>query len=103
MNSMTSPLQEVMIARRIRPLIEDRLHHMPGVVLLGPRQVGKTTLAKQIASRRKARAIYLDLERPVDRRRLQDADAFLRGQTGKLVVIDENHRAPALFETLRGI
>lgn len=92
-----------MIARRNRPLIEDRLHHMPGVVLLGPRQVGKTTLAKQIASRRKARAIYLDLERPVDQRRLQDADAFLRGQTGKLVVIDEIHRAPALFETLRGI
>src|SRR6202011_3573670 len=92
-----------MLARRVRPLIEDRLHHMPGVVLLGPRQVGKMTLARQIASRRKARAIYLDLERPVDRRRLQDSDAFLRGQTGKLVVIDEIHRAPALFETLRGI
>jgi predicted AAA+ superfamily ATPase len=60
-------------------------------------------LARQIVSSRKARAIYLDLERPVDRRRLQDADAFLRAQTGKLVVIDEIHRAPALFETLRGI
>ena len=76
---------------------------MPGVVLLGPRQVGKTTLARQIASQRKQRAIYLDLERPLDRRRLEDADAFLRAQTGKLVVIDEIHRAPALFETLRGI
>jgi len=76
---------------------------MPGVVLLGPRQVGKTTLARQIASARKGRALYLDLERPVDRRRLQDADAFLRAQVGKLVVIDEIHRAPALFETLRGI
>jgi predicted AAA+ superfamily ATPase len=92
-----------MIARRIRPLVEDRLRHMPGVVLLGPRQVGKTTLAKQIAAQRKAKAIYLDLERPVDRRRLLDADAFLRAQIGKLVVIDEIHRAPALFETLRGI
>ena len=76
---------------------------MPGVVLLGPRQVGKTTLARQIATLRKARAIYLDLERPTDQRRLQDADAFLRAQVGKLVVIDEIHRAPALFETLRGI
>jgi hypothetical protein len=47
--------------------------------------------------------MYLDLERPSDRRRLEDADAFLRGQIGKLVVIDEIHRAPALFETLRGI
>lgn len=92
-----------MIARRLRPLIEDRLRHMSGVVLLGPRQVGKTTLAKQIAAKRKTAAIYLDLERPVDRRRLQDADAFLRAQTGKLVVIDEIHRIPELFETLRGI
>ncbi|MGH6950478.1 MAG: ATP-binding protein [Vitreimonas sp.] len=92
-----------MIARRLRPFIENRLEHMPGVVLLGPRQVGKTTLARRIAARRKTRAIYLDLERPVDRRRLVDADAFLRAQIGKLVVIDEIHRAPALFETLRGI
>jgi len=91
------------IARRLRPIIEERLRQMPGVVLLGPRQVGKTTLARQIASLRKARAIYLDLERPTDQRRLQDADAFLRAQVGKLVVIDEIHRAPALFETLRGI
>ncbi|HEV2442885.1 MAG TPA: ATP-binding protein [Steroidobacteraceae bacterium] len=92
-----------MIARRLRPIIEDRLRQMPGVVLLGPRQVGKTTLARQIATARKARAMYLDLERPADQRRLQDADAFLRAQVGKLVVIDEIHRAPALFETLRGI
>lgn len=92
-----------MIARRLRPIIEERLRQMPGVVLLGPRQVGKTTLARQIAAARKARAIYLDLERPTDQRRLQDADAFLRAQVGKLVVIDEIHRAPALFETLRGI
>ena len=92
-----------MIARRLRPIIEERLRQMPGVVLLGPRQVGKTTLARQIANLRKTRAIYLDLERPTDQRRLQDADAFLRAQVGKLVVIDEIHRAPALFETLRGI
>ena len=76
---------------------------MPGVVLLGPRQVGKTTLARQIAERRRARAVYLDLERPADRRRLDDADAFLRAQRGALVVIDEVHRAPALVEILRGI
>ena len=76
---------------------------MPGVVLLGPRQVGKTTLARQIAAERKGGAIYLDLERPADRRRLSDPDAFLRSQGGKLVVIDEIHRAPGLFETLRGV
>jgi uncharacterized protein len=77
------------------------------VVLLGPRQVGKTTLARTIAdklsSKRKAAALYLDLERPADRRRLSDADAFLRAQSDKLVVLDEIHRAPDLFETLRGV
>lgn len=93
-----------MITRRLRPYIEDRLKQMPAVVLLGPRQVGKTTLARNIASRKaKSSALYLDLERPVDQRRLRDADAFLRAQAGKLVVIDEIHRAPSLFETLRGI
>jgi len=76
---------------------------MPGVVLLGPRQVGKTTLSRQIAMQRKNGAVYLDLERPIDQRRLEDADLFLRAQAGKLVVIDEIHRAPALFDTLRGI
>jgi uncharacterized protein len=92
------------ITRRLRPYIEDRLKQMPAVVLLGPRQVGKTTLARNIASRKaKSAALYLDLERPVDQRRLRDADTFLRAQAGKLVVIDEIHRAPSLFETLRGI
>jgi uncharacterized protein len=91
------------IARRIRPHVEDRLRHMPAVVLLGPRQVGKTTLARQIGAEWRAQAVYLDLERPVDQRRLADADAFLRAQAGKLVVVDEIHRAPELFGTLRGI
>jgi len=92
-----------MILRRCQTLLEERLAEMPAVVLLGPRQVGKTTLARQIVGERGGGAIYLDLERPADRRRLTDADAFLRAQAGKLVVIDEIHRAPALFEILRGI
>lgn len=58
------------LARAAQRLVEDRLRHLPGVVLLGPRQVGKTTLARRIAAKRKARATYLDLERPVDQRRL---------------------------------
>jgi predicted AAA+ superfamily ATPase len=92
-----------MLARRLRPYIQDRLRQVPAIALLGPRQVGKTTLARAISAAKKSNSVYLDLERPVDLRRLQDADAFLRAQSGKLVVIDEIHRAPRLFEILRGI
>lgn len=91
------------IARRLRSQIEARLRQIPAVVLLGSRQVGKTTLALQIARSLADAAVYLDPERPADLRRLDDADAYLRAQAGKLVIIDKIHRAPALFEPLRGI
>lgn len=76
---------------------------MPAVVILGPRQVGKTTLARTLARERGEHALYLDLERESDRRRLDNADAYLRAQHGKLVILDEIHRMPGLFELLRGI
>ncbi|MFZ1102163.1 MAG: AAA family ATPase [Hyphomicrobiaceae bacterium] len=91
-----------LIPRAIGPQVRQRLAAQPAVVLLGPRQVGKTTLARQIADERNGAAIYLDLERPADLRRLDDADAYLRAQQGRLVVIDEIHRAPGLFAVLRG-
>jgi hypothetical protein len=89
--------------RRLEFRVLERLKEAPAVVLLGPRQVGKTTLARKIAAGWPAGALYLDLERPADRRRLEDADAYLREQRGKLVVIDEIQRLPGLFEILRGI
>ena len=92
-----------MVKRHAKATVVSRLRDFPGVVLLGPRQVGKTTLAREIAKQRGHRAVYLDLERPADRNRLHDADAYLRAQAGRLVVIDEIHRLPGLFEILRGI
>lgn len=92
-----------MIARLLKPIIEQRLGSGQSVVLLGPRQVGKTTLARQVADEARTGAVYLDLERPADRRRLADADAYLRAQAGQLVVIDEIHRAPEIFAILRGV
>jgi predicted AAA+ superfamily ATPase len=92
-----------MISRHIESTVRARLKTAPAVVLLGPRQVGKTTLARCIAADWPGGAQYLDLERPADRRRLDDADAYLREQRGCLVVIDEIHRAPKLFDVLRGI
>ncbi len=90
-----------MIPRRIEGLVRDRLSHMPAVALLGPRQVGKTTLAHAIADRRKS--VYLDLESPLDREKLADPTLYLSGHEDDLVVLDEVQRAPELFATLRGL
>jgi len=92
-----------MLPRRLLQVVRERLEFMPAVVLLGPRQVGKTTLARTIAGELGERALYLDLEREADRRRLEDADAYLRAHTKRLVILDEVHRSPGLFPLLRGI
>lgn len=93
-----------MIDRRIESTLRHRLGSVvPAAVLLGPRQVGKTTLARRVADSWPTGAVYLDMERPADRRRLDDADAYLRAQAPKLVVIDEIHRVPELFAILRGV
>ncbi|MDO5697918.1 MAG: ATP-binding protein [Dermatophilus congolensis] len=92
-----------MIPRFLEPILRERLGSAAAVALLGPRQVGKTTLARKVADEWAAGAIYLDLERPADRRRLDDADAYLRSQASRLVVLDEVHRAPELFGVLRGV
>ena len=92
-----------MIERHFLSTLFQRLQESPAVVLLGPRQVGKTTLALQVAANWPTGSTYLDLERPADRLRLDDADAFLRTQGSRLVILDEIHRMPGLFDILRGI
>jgi uncharacterized protein len=82
--------------------ITEALAEFPAVALLGARQVGKTTLARSIAAANDG-AIYLDLEDDLDRRKLDDARAYLASTAGHLTIIDEIHRAPALFPQLRGI
>ncbi|MEO0429866.1 MAG: ATP-binding protein [Pseudomonadota bacterium] len=71
------------------------------VALIGARQVGKTTLALEIGETRPA--VYLDLEAMADRDKLSDPVAFLRLHEDKLVILDEIHRMPHLFEALRGV
>ena len=90
-----------MIPRHIEPLVLDRLKHLPAVALLGPRQVGKTTLALRIAKQRKS--VYLDLESPRDREKLTDAAFYLSTHQDELVILDEVQRTPELFTVLRGL
>lgn len=92
----------VMIPRLLHATLDERLKHVPAVALIGPRQSGKTTLALEIGAKRKAKSVYLDLESPADRRRLDDPLAYLESQRGKLVILDEIHRTPELFSLLRG-
>ena len=92
-----------MILRLAESAVRKKLLQTPAVVLLGPRQVGKTTLARQIAGDWPGGAVYLDLERSADRLRLEDADDYLRAHVGRLVILDEIHRAPGVFDSLRGI
>ncbi len=76
------------------------LDEQAAVVLLGPRQVGKTTLALDIADTRPS--VYLDLEREADRGVLTEPDLYLDEQSGKLVILDEVQEMPGLFASLRG-
>jgi len=89
-----------MIERSHRKSVEKALENQAGVVLLGPRQVGKTTLAQDIAESRDA--VYLDMERSADRQVLEEPDLYLDEQAGRLVVIDEVQLIPDLFGALRG-
>lgn len=89
-----------MIERALAPALEERLAFYPGVVLLGPRQVGKTTLARAVASRHPG-ALFLDLERPADRAQLAQPELFLAQHRDKLVVLDEVQMLPDLFTHLR--
>lgn len=83
--------------------VQAALGQFPAVALLGPRQVGKTTLATLLAEERGDRAVYLDLELPSDRARLAEPELYLGAQEGKLVILDEIHRTPGIFQALRGI
>ena len=71
------------------------------MVLLGPRQAGKTTLALELADTRSS--IYLDLESETDRNKLTEPELYLSSHQDKLVILDEIHRLTGLFSILRGL
>ena len=92
-----------MIMRSLQKEITRLLKDFPAVCILGPRQVGKTTLAKAIAATFKKPALYLDLENPLDQRRLDDPFTFLTDNADRCVIIDEVQVMPHLFSVLRSV
>jgi predicted AAA+ superfamily ATPase len=89
-----------MITRRVGRELTRLIDQYPAVALLGPRQAGKTTLALEVAAGRPS--VYLDLESVSDLARLADAERYFADHEGELVVLDEVHRVPGLFQILRG-
>ncbi|MEA3643031.1 MAG: AAA family ATPase [Lamprobacter sp.] len=90
-----------MLVRHLSTLLHERLDQFPAVALLGPRQVGKTTLARAIEDVRPS--LYLDLESPPDREKLSDPVDYLSRHADRLVILDEIQRVPQLFQPLRGL
>ena len=90
-----------MYKRELTQIIIDRLSRTPAVAILGPRQIGKTTLALEVAKNQAA--VYLDLENPVDLQKLTDPAPYFDHHADKLIILDEIQRVPNLFMSLRGV
>jgi len=88
-----------MFSRELEPRLLLELDTSPAIALVGPRQVGKTTLALEIGQRRPS--LYLDLESPSDLACLDEPEAFLSAHLDELVILDEVHRVQGLFPVLR--
>lgn len=90
-----------MIDRRLEDYIKEALNSTPSVALIGPRQVGKTTLALNISE--SFPSIYLDLESRLDLQKVQDIEAFHAANKNKLIILDEVQRLPDIFAPIRGL
>ena len=99
---IASMAARVELSRTLEARLRDHLGIFPAVALVGPRQVGKTTLARAI-QQTVTGAVYLDLENPRDLDKLADPGAWLADHHRHLVVLDEIHRVPGLFPVLRGV
>lgn len=92
-----------MIIRTLQTQIEQALKQFPVVSIIGSRQIGKTTLAKQLLKKIGKQAIYLDLELPSDLNKLHDPELYLDENQEKMIIIDEIQRMPELFPLLRAL
>src|SRR5258708_9966519 len=92
-----------MIKRQAQSEIAQLLEEFPAVGVLGPSQVGKTTLAETIAASGRQKPVYLDLERPSEAARLKEPEGYFELHKGKLIILDEIQRVPELFQILRGV
>jgi predicted AAA+ superfamily ATPase len=83
--------------------LEKLLTQFPAVVIVGARQIGKTTLAKKLVTVIGQDSVYIDLELPSDRAKLQNAELYFEYNKGKCVILDEVQREKNLFPILRAV
>lgn len=88
-----------MIERKYYSIVDQKLANFPAIGLLGPRQIGKTTLAHNLLNNRPS--LYLDLENYEDLAKLESPIAYLESHKDKLIILDEIHRKPDIFMSLR--
>lgn len=90
-----------MIKRHLEDKIRSALATNSSVALMGPRQVGKTTFALDIADT--IPSVYLDLENRLDLQKAQNIEAFHKANSDKLIILDEVQRLPNIFSQIRGL
>lgn len=102
--AMSEPISYIagMIKRNLDETVQERLSFFPVVALLGPRQSGKTTLAKALFKEIPG-SVYLDLERPSDIARMHDPESFFRISRGQVICLDEVQRLPEIFAVVRSV
>ncbi|WP_425636985.1 ATP-binding protein [Algoriphagus yeomjeoni] len=92
-----------MIVRDLILKLQELMPDFPAIAILGPRQVGKTTLAQELVETIDPQSIYLDLESPSDRSKLAEPEQYFDLHEGRLIILDEIQRMPDLFPLLRGV
>ena len=92
-----------MISRFVTSELLESLEYFPVLGITGPRQVGKTTLSREIAKVIEKETIYIDLENPDDISKLSEPTLYLRDNSDSCIIIDEVQRMPGLFPVLRSL
>ena len=92
-----------MVTRKLSDRVLKLLSHFPAVAILGPRQVGKTTLAKMLQEQLQKKSVYLDLERFEDLSKLKEPSLYLENKKDSCIILDEIQKRPALFPELRSL